>query len=520
MLAWQRSEVTSIHYRVRVLSMAAMEQMLAQLLQTMQNLGQMIQGSDQDRQAQAAAAAQDRKAMMALVQGIHMGQAQPAPQPQVAPGNVKGISGSVFYDRPFQTLAKFTGKEDKWAEHYAKFTCTVLEQNPEIQKVMKWAEEQDQELLVDDIITVAGGDVTSASDVDMATRWGAALKIKIHLSLDDTAWSYYNSIPEQCNGFEVWRRLTKKYNPRTPIRGMQLMVKVTGPGKAKKGEDLSAVIARWETRANLLERDYGEKLSERMRVGILIQMVPDDMQEMILQHLDDATEYKPARDKILALMDARGRLKDPNAMDVGALTSQGQQWTEGGCERYHGDDGRVWVCESTDCEMDDNYFGIDALAKVGPQCYNCHGYGHQANVCPSKGGGKGQGGDMAKGKGKGKGKDGKGNAKGGGKGKGTLSSKTPCPGCGKVGHGKEQCYTLHPELMWWKSANSVEEETAVALGSLEKDDRVISMPALRPLALPPCRRSWKRRIGSTRSSMKRPSARLGALEAWTSWSQR
>ena len=62
-----------------------------------------------------------------------------------------------------------------------------------------------------------------------------------------------------------------------------------------------------------------------------------------------------------------------------------------------------------------------------------------------------------------------------------MSSNTPCLGFGKGGHGKEQCYFLHPELMWWKSANSVEEETAVALGSLEKDDRVISKPALRPV---------------------------------------
>jgi hypothetical protein len=57
--------------------------------------------------------------------------------------------------------------------------------------------------------------------------------------------------------------------------------------------------------------------------------------------------------------------------------------------------------------------------------------------------------------------------KSGFKGKGKGSS---CAGCGKMGHGPASCWTLHPELMTWKAANSIDEhweQAGVSLGMLE-----------------------------------------------------
>ena len=39
---------------------------------------------------------------------------------------------------------------------------------------------------------------------------------------------------------------TRGYNPRTPMRGLQLMLKVMVPGKVKKGQDTQTVINKWE----------------------------------------------------------------------------------------------------------------------------------------------------------------------------------------------------------------------------------------------------------------------------------
>ena len=54
-----------------------------------------------------------------------------------------------------------------------------------------------------------------------------------------------------------------------------------------------------------------------MKVGLLIHMMPDDLQDTILQHADRLREYRVVEEKAVNLVDARARLRDPNAIDFG-----------------------------------------------------------------------------------------------------------------------------------------------------------------------------------------------------------
>ena len=76
----------------------------------------------------------------------------------------------------------------------------------------------------------------------------------------------------------------------------------------------------WECSTNTPARDYKETISNRMRMGIQVRIVPDGMQDVIL-HADRLVEYEQVREKAIGLIDARERLKDPDAMDVGILDS-------------------------------------------------------------------------------------------------------------------------------------------------------------------------------------------------------
>ena len=115
------------------------------------------------------------------------------------------------------------------------------------------------------------------------------------------------------NGLEVWRRLSRRYNPMTTMRGMQVMLKVMLPPKIGKNHDVHAQVNRCESLINILERDYQEKVSDMMKVGLLIHMMPDDLQDTILQHADRLREYRLVKEKAVNLVDARARLRDPNA---------------------------------------------------------------------------------------------------------------------------------------------------------------------------------------------------------------
>ena len=76
----------------------------------------------------------------------------------------------------------------------------------------------------------------------------------------------------------------------------------------------------------MLKRDYGQEVAETARVGFLILMAPDDLQGTVLEHADRLREYRPVKEKMVMLLDARGQLKDPNAMDIGYSGEEDWTW--------------------------------------------------------------------------------------------------------------------------------------------------------------------------------------------------
>ena len=170
------------------------------------------------------------------------------------------------------------------------------------------------------------------------------------------------------NGLKVWSLLKKRYDPKTTLRNLQLWLKIMNPGKVKKGHRTSlpkSIVGRGVV--NMLKRDYGQEVAETAKVGLLILMAPDELQATVLDHGDRLREYRQIKEKMVMLLDARGQLKDPNAMDIG----------------YSGEEDWTWETELGD-------FDVGAVGR-SDHCYRCGGMGHIANEWPTpKGNGKGK----------------------------------------------------------------------------------------------------------------------------------
>ena len=303
-----------------------------------------------------------------------------------------------------QRVEVFTG-EQAWRDWSFQFKSATKTANETAYTLIEAAEKEESE--VDDDLTL--NEAEKSLSAALFNILGTLVKGEPLQMLHTSNFS----------GLEAWRKLSKRYSPTTPMRGMQLMMATINPGKAKKLEEVATHIDKWEAKVLALSRDFNEKLSDKMRSAILISMLPSDLQHALIQQADKFTDFKSTKDRVATIVEAKLALKSPDAMDCDTIH-------RASCQAVADDTG------TEACDLD-----VDAVnGKGGVFCYRCGGQGHIAAKCatpaPAKGG-KGKGGGGKGGKPGGKGPNPKGTGKGDWNGF--------CSYCGKKGHGPRDCWS-------------------------------------------------------------------------------
>jgi hypothetical protein len=162
--------------------------------------------------------------------------------------------------------------------------------------------------------------------------------------------------------------------------------------KVKKLSEVLGSIEKWELHVQRLKTDFKEELSDGLKVGILLEMLPPEVSDHLAQKIDDNDNYVDVKEMILRYVENKLDA-DGTPMDLSTVEEKGDKE-----------------------EMNELYYMKGkGKGKTGP-CFTCGEHGHVARECPSKG--------------KGKGKDGKGVSKG---------FAGDCWQCGEHGHSARFC---------------------------------------------------------------------------------
>ena len=358
-------------------------------------------------------------------------QAQSTQTAAVHPTDAPEDSRRLLPEKSFSRVSKFNGGESEFADFAFQFRLATKAANGKAYELLEKC------VGVKDEITFASLESTDPQYRKLSIE----LYDLIGLSVMGEAMTIVRGVPEM-NGAEAWRRLLRRYQPRSPARTLVKLMDVINPGRAKDVHELAGKLEQWQLKVGLFEKDTKEEVSPKIKAAVLLSMCMQELQDIIIQRTDNVEEVSKVKEVIMNFIDNRRSSVSPTPMDIGVC---GENWGwEDGCE------------------------DINAV-NPSSVCHRCGGMGHFARDCATPAKSRGKGHDVGKGKGSSKGSYGKGGMKGEnnkgmgfkGSGKGKSFGKGfagYCWNCGEQGHRADQC----------KKAWAIEEEVAAEVGQVEE----------------------------------------------------
>ena len=235
-----------------------------------------------------------------------------ATQTQTGGGGNSG--GGRLVAKYFQ-CPQFMGKAESWSDFAFRFKRATRSQCPKAHELLLRAEMGS----VDEY-------AACRDDTDYPLLSGQMYDILCQQVEGGEGFLILKAMTSTAHGFEAWNRLYCKYNPTTFSRGLQLLTKVVNPGRLTKYSDVESGIALWQEKVEMLESQFGEKLSPKMKSAILLNAMPTGLQDQVMQHMPPEAGHQDIRDMIRRFAARKLESSGPTAMDIGAVDNWGNQW--------------------------------------------------------------------------------------------------------------------------------------------------------------------------------------------------
>ena len=208
----------------------------------------------------------------------------------------------------------FTGEQTKWDDWSFAFKRCVRSMSPETFKAMIEGE-TNVDAISEDVELTAEMERRSAELYDVLCQYCTGEALMIVRSVDDM------------QGISAWQKLFQKYNPKTMARGLRVLVEVVNPPKAKGIHDVELAVAKWEEKSKILATQFGEKLSDRMKMGILTSIMPIAIQDYIYTHVEKDSGYEDLKEKVRSMVSNKVAADmGPAPMDIGDVKGQADEW--------------------------------------------------------------------------------------------------------------------------------------------------------------------------------------------------
>ena len=165
---------------------------------------------------------------------------------------------------------------------------------------------------------------------------------------------------EDCQGARAWQRLFKKYNPKTVARMIRLLGEVTAPPEITEYKGVESAVNNWEHKLDLLDKEFGERFSDPMKIAIMVNAMPRTIQDQIYTNLVEGAKYRDTINKIEVIAGNHAAMESPMPvpMDVGE------------------------VCKGCGHEAPGEEDDVGAVG-MHVQCRTCGGWDHMQCECPS-----------------------------------------------------------------------------------------------------------------------------------------